>query len=467
MSWLTRRIRVNTASSQRDTLDTLSETLHDRPSFRGNSLARFAADVYGLLTSLIAATITARVLGPGARGFYATLVLLIVLFVQVFNAGLGEAAVVLAGKGRFALKTASQATTAAILPMSLGSALVFLAAATSILHPDSPNHRLAIVLASVAVFLNVLSTTIVWFLVAEERIPVVAALTAAGLTVSTLTLWLLMAHFRFNAAGAVLGTLSGLVVSTTGTLAFLRRAALPLAPRWNWDYLKAALKFGTAVQLSNILVQMTARLDLVLVYRLAGSTEAGNYSIALTVGALVTLAPMAFAFVSFPRLAHLKEFEARSFTTRLTRIGLASAFLSAVILAAATPLIIPILFGTEYTAAIGPTLVLIASGIFWSGQWLLARAAAAQGHTAPLFVSFSLSFVMMVILDIVLIPHWGMRGAAFAALVSSVVGLGVVARYYALSSWPLSGFLPRFSDAASMVTMLRDLVRSWRTTKTV
>lgn len=433
-----------------------------RPSFRGNSLARFASDIYGLVTAFIVATVTARVLGPSARGFYSTLALLIVLFVQVFNAGLGEAAVVLSGRDRFPLRTATRATAAVLLPLSVASVPIFVVAANAILQPASTNHRLAIVLGASAVFINVVSTTIVWFLVAEERISVVAALTALGSTVTVVTLCLFVAVYHLNASGAVLGTVCGLTVTLVGIGFCLRRSDLPLAPRWNGSYLKRAFRFGVAVQLSNLLVQMTGRLDLVLVYRLSGSGDAGRYSIALTIGSLVTSVPMAIAFASFPRLANLDEVDARTLTTQITRIGLTSALLSAVFLAVATPLALPIVFGSAYAAATAPTLVLLLGSILWSGQWLLARAAAAQGRPRSLFVSFVWSFGVMVALDLVLIRPFGIVGAAVAALVASAAGLIAAGSYYASGSWSLRDFLPRPTDVTYLVATVKDLARSGR-----
>src|SRR5918911_930539 len=131
-------------------------------SFRNNLAARLVADTYGLATSLVAATITARVLGPSGRGFYASLVLLSVLFVQVFNAGLGEAVIVLVGRGEATLPSAVSATMAAVVPLAVLGAFVFIAVGWLSLHVVSFNDRAALLIGAGVVFFNTLSTTIAW-----------------------------------------------------------------------------------------------------------------------------------------------------------------------------------------------------------------------------------------------------------------------------------------------------------------
>ncbi len=431
-------------------------------SFRNNLAARLVADTYGLVTSLVAATITARVLGPSGRGYYASLVLLSVLFVQVFNAGLGEAVIVRVGRGETSLQRAVAATMAAIFPLSLAGALVFVVVGWFSLRAVTANEKTALVIGGLVVLFNTISTTLAWFLVSQQKIVLLAVLNIASGTTTTVAIYALVSGVHLQASGAMIASGIGCAAILLPLVGALRRDGISFKPAWAPDYLRAAVRFGAVVQLANLLVQMTGRLDLILVYRIAGSAAAGRYSVALTLGALVGSIPMAIAFTSFPVLPSVAQDEAQPYIAALFRIGVAASIACSLVLAALTPVLIPVVFGSPYRGAVAPSLLLLPSGVLWSGQWILCRAAAARGAPRSLFVSFSCSFVIMIALDALLIAPFGIVGAAAASLVSSAVGFLLAILYYAQSGGALHALVPRVGDAAKFVATVREMVGAVR-----
>lgn len=428
------------------------------PSLRQNSMARLVADLLGVAFALVAATVAARILGPAGKGYYSSLLLLAGLVIQIFGAGLGEAAIVLAGRGKASLATAVSGTVFAILPLSLGAGVVFWAVATAALETADPERGTAVVLGSVLVVLNTCYTTFVAFLVARERLVAVAVLSVVATGAGTAALWFLLAVADGGMGAAIFASVVGAVLGLGGTVVVLYRAGIPLRPRLVRSYLPEAFRLGVALQVSSLLVLLTARLDLLLVYRLSDAAEAGGYSVALTIGALVGSAPIAVSYASFPRLAVLGEEEAGALTRQVVRVGMAAALVVGAVLAAASPLVIPLAFGSEYSPAIGPTLILVPGGILWSGQWLLCRAAAARGVPRPLLVSFATSFVTMLVLDLVLIGPLGGEGAALAAAVASALGLAIALGYYRRAGHDLGAFVPRPADFGTFLTTVKGLV---------
>lgn len=428
------------------------------PSLRRNSLARLVGDLLGIGFALVAATVAARLLGPAGKGYYSSLLLLGGLMIQLFSAGLGEAAIVLAGRGQATLARAVSGTMAALVPLSMVAGLVFWATATAVLESAEPDRGAAVAFGSVLVFLNTGYTTVVAFLIAKERLVVVAVISVASAASATATLWYFLAVRGDGVGAAMLAAVIGAVVGLAATLAVLRRASVSLRPRLARDYLPAAFRLGAALQVSNLLVLLTARLDLLLVYRFSGASEAGGYSVALTIGALVGSVPIAVSYASFPRLAMLEEAQARALTRQVVRVGMAAAISAGAVLAAASPFVIPLAFGSEYSPAVVPTLILIPAGILWSGQWLLCRAAAARGVPRPLLLSFAASFLAMLVLDLMLIGPFGAEGAAVAAAVAPALGLVVALRYYRGLGDDMRGFLPRPADFSAFVATVRQML---------
>lgn len=425
------------------------------PSLKGNSVARLVSDVWALLMSLVAATVTARLLGPSGKGFYSTLVLLAAVFMQLFGAGLGEAAVVFGNSGRFPLRRAVGAAMTPILPFSVIGAVAFAVGAGLILRPHTSEDHLAILFGGALVGVMILYIAAGWFLLAQERVVWLAVLATVMATLTTGGLWLFMAVAHLGSAGAVLGTLVAGTTVLIASAVLLHRVNLLPRPGWVRGFLRPAVRFGAQLQLSDLLVTLTGRLDLVLVYRLRDSTTAGSYSVALTIGALVAMVPIVIAYVVYPRLARIDEVEARRITTQAFRLGMVFAAGIAGALALLTPLAVPAIFGSAYRGATVPTLVLLPGGVLMSGQWLLCRAAAARGKPKALSMSFLASFVTMIALDFLLIPSFGAVGAAIGALASSIVGIGISFYYYVRWGWQISSFMPNGSDVDLLMSTMR------------
>jgi O-antigen/teichoic acid export membrane protein len=426
-----------------------------RPSLKANSAARLVSDISALGFSLIAATVTARLLGPSGKGYYSTLLLLGGVFVVCFSAGLGEAAIVLTGRRRFSNDTAIPATVLAIGVLSVFSALLFVVVAYLAVGAETANDRTAILIGGVLSTVNVLYNTTAAFLLGQERVVLVAVLAIIAAGLSTAALWVLLAVGDLGAAGALLGGVIGSSVALAATIVYLRRSNVVLRPRWSAAYLRSAFPFGASLQVSNLLVLMTARVDLVFVYRLANPSEAGRYSVALTIGTIVASVPTALSYASFPRLATVGEEEARQLIAQLFRVGIVAALVCGAALAVLTPVAIPLAFGSAFSGAIAPTLLLIPGGILWSGQWILCRASAARGQARPLLVSFLASCVTMVVLDLVLIAPFGGVGAATASLIASAVGLLVSILYYRRWGWDWASMVPRVEDLSALVQEVR------------
>ena len=432
------------------------------PSLRGNTLARFLADAYVLVASLAAATITARLLGPAGKGFYSGLLLLAVLFVHVFGAGLGEAAVVMVGRGRATLRDAAPSTLCAVALLGALGALAFLLGADVAFHPDTSEERLAVLCGGVLVAANVYSQATMQLLVSLERLVVVAVMTVLLTTATTVALYLLLAAAGWGLPAAVLASVAGAAVLSVGFTLALRREGVPLRLRWAPGYLASAVRLGAAVQASNVLVIMSGRLDLLLVYRLSGEASAGTYSVALTVAALVGAVPMALSHATFPRLAALDDAEADALTRRLCRTATVAALAASAGLAVLAPVVVPAFFGDAYGAAVAPTVVLLPAGVLWSVQFVVCRAAAARAAPRALVVSFAASFATMVLFDLVLIEPFGGVGAALATLASAVVGVGFALGFARRAGWSPGALLPRPHDALELFADLLQVLRSLR-----
>jgi stage V sporulation protein B len=417
-----------------------------RPALVAGSLARLGADVGAFVLGGMAALITARWLGPAGKGLFATLVFLTDIGSRMSTLGLGEGAISFVGRRLADAQRAISATLAGVGFASIAGAMGVFAVSVLVFSPESGSTWAAVAIGAAGVPVAVAVGALTHILNVQQRVVaasgiflLTSALTLTGVAVFVMVLDLGVAG---AVAGSVLGTGGGVLVAAV----VVKRRETRLTPVWDNDYLRLVLPYGLRLELSQILVYGAARLDVLLVYSLAGADDAGFYSVALTIATVVGFAPFAISYATFPHLPRLDERAAASLTAMSVRYGVSAALLAALIAAVITPPATPLLFGTQFEPAVVPALILIAGAVASGGQWLLARAAAAAGDARLLLRSYGLSLVVMVLLDLGLIPAFQARGAAIASVVASVAGLVFCLVSYRGAGAVLASFIPRPAD---------------------
>lgn len=423
-----------------------------RPSLSRNSAARFAAEAASLVLGAATATVTARLLGPSTKGLLSALSFVTALLAHACLLGLGDAAVVRVGKREATPQEALSSSLGVALLSSTAGALLLLVYAWLVLPLDQPYVGLAVATACLSLPVNLAGLVMIGLLNAQERMVSSSSIFLSITGTAAVLTYLFIGVAHWSVWGGMLGGILGLVVGLIAASVLVRRDGLHFRPRLDPAYVRPALRFGVRVQASYMLTIAVARLDLLLVYSLAGSADAGIYSIALTFGTLSGTVAIALSYASFPRLPQLGEAEAAALTVRLVRMGLAAALLVSVAAAAFVPILTRFILGRAYAGATVPALVLLVGGVLWSGQWLLARAYAAQGNPSVQFVSFLVNLVTMVALDLVLIPTWRSTGAAVASVIGPAVGLAVcLQRHRRLSGGSVVALLPTGEDFRALV----------------
>ncbi len=430
-----------------------------------NSAARFLAESAGLAFGMVAGVLTARWLGPADKGLFSSLTFLAALVVQLSSMGLGDAAIVLVGQRRATVQRAVAVTLFATVCSALVATIILWPAASVAFAEDWDHVRSATVIACAGVPVSTLAYVLGFLLAAQERIVAESVVVGVTSAMTMVGIVLFVGVLPLSLPGALLASVLGSGIGLVVAVVLVSRCGLSLRPRADWDYLRAALRYGVPVEASYLVTLMFLRVDLLVVYSLAGAAAAGQYSVALTVAALVGLLPTAISHATFPRTATLEEHEANRLTVQAFRFGVVAAVAGSLALAAAIPFAVPLLFGPAFRPAVAPAILLIAGGIIWSSQWLLCRAAAARGRPGLLLWSFTVGLVVMITLDVILVPRLGLVGAALGSTAGPAAGLLLCLRAYHRSPWwtlPLSELIPRGTDVRALVTQSFGLLTNGR-----
>jgi len=264
--------------------------------------------------------------------------------------------------------------------------------------------------------------------------------------------------WRGGIVGAMVASALSIAITAAAALVVVARGGTQLKPLWDAGYFRAAIGLGARLQVASLLVNVAGRFDQLLVYSLSGAAAAGQYSVALTYGTLAFLPPFALAYATFPRLSAATPEDAAALIAKGSRVAVAMTFAVAIPMTALAPLAIRIAFGKAFAPAAAPAMILTGASIVLAAQFFLARGRAARGELRLLIESFGITAAVMIALDWLLIPRFGLMGAAVASLAGNMAGL---LRCLAARGWMqprLALLVPRRGELAEAARSLRALV---------
>ena len=205
-----------------------------------------------------------------------------------------------------------------------------------------------------------------------------------------------------------------------------RTFGLTPRPRWAVNSIVMQIRGGSPALVTSLSQTMIFRLDRLLLGLFATTAQVGLYSVAATMTEALLLIPASIAQVMFHRIA--------SSTTRLhalARLRIASlslCILSALVLGLAAPQLVTLLFGQAYISSVMPLRILLVGAIAMGSYLVDIACVNAMGRLANASMLTLAGLMLIAILDVALIPHYGMNGAAVASTFSYVVMAILAAR---------------------------------------
>ena len=192
----------------------------------------------------------------------------------------------------------------------------------------------------------------------------------------------------------------------------------------SWDATLAVSR-GTAPFVgSDLLNQLYARIDLLLIASLLGTTQVGFYALGAKFVEVGVIPLLLFGTAAYPLLSRLAaenpgHFE-RAAREVLYLICLLSAWL-AVGIACLVPLLVPLIFGDAFRPALPllPWFALLALGK--GGEIALYRLMYSLHAQTQYLRCLLVGTITIAVLNVALIPRLGIFGAVLAAVVSSLV----------------------------------------------
>ncbi|MBC5798671.1 MAG: polysaccharide biosynthesis C-terminal domain-containing protein [Candidatus Eremiobacteraeota bacterium] len=249
------------------------------------------------------------------------------------------------------------------------------------------------------------------------------------------TLLALIGFHRLNPYTSSLAYVIPTVLLTVWRLIALRRFIRFRLP----DFAEATRRlftYGFGAYGINILNTFAAQIDQALVVKFLSPADLGAYTVALTIGRLPSTIAQALVVVLLPRATALEFDAALTLVARAARVNLVGTAVASTVLALVVPTALPFLYGHAFSISVGVAEILLLQVVISSTTSVLAQSFLATGRPVFLTILQALGLGTAVPFLLMLIPRFGLIGAALALLASTLVRLA-----FMMVSYPL--FLKR------------------------
>lgn len=178
---------------------------------------------------------------------------------------------------------------------------------------------------------------------------------------------------------------------------------------------------GWPVAMASLAVMVYMRIDQVMLGMLSSPTSVGAYAAAIRLSEAWHFLPVAIVASAFPVLVQTRENNRILYARKLQRLYSSMVLLSVCValpLSLASPILVSLVFGQDYTAAIPVLAIHVWTSVFVvlglvGVKWLIAENLSHMVLYQTVFGA-----VLNIILNILFIPRYGVAGAAAATLSS-------------------------------------------------
>jgi O-antigen/teichoic acid export membrane protein len=415
-----RSLQVYTGVSRQEAMST----------FTLNALSTFITQVWAFGLAFLINMIIARVLGPSGKGTVA-LVVLVPAFASLFlRFGVDIANIYFLGSKKHTLQAILGNSLMVVIATNLVAVPLYIIFIPLISDTIAAGVEPSLLLlASLLLPLNLIIGYLSPIFLGLQRVKKYNFITLWGKVTALFFILILVVALRLGVVGAVCANILALALVVSWALKELSKD-VSVRPILNPALLKESVFFGFRAYLGNAVQFFNYRLDVFLVNYFIGVTNVGLYSIAVAIAELLWYVPQAVATILFPRTAAAGAGKAKLFTPKVCRNTFLSTLIAALGLSVVSKPLIVFIYGEAFAPSVIPLWLLMPGVVALGISKVLCSDLAGRGLLQYGAYSSAISLVATVVCDLLLIPSWGIAGAAVASSISYCIATIVVLIFY-------------------------------------
>lgn len=399
------------------------------PNFARNTLLGFISGAAVTSSGFIGSAIAARLLGPDDFGVVAYVVWCVTIAVAVANMGSDVVQQRFIPHLRAAGKNDQvDGLVGSIVRLSMGAVVVV--GVLLVVYLNGPG-REALEEGSPQSLVIVIAIALTWFICwrmadlylfnlrGEQRFDKLARISTASallrVTTTVVGAWL------FGVPGALVGYIAATILPATRLFPLLR-----LKPSVDQTLRSEVVSFTLMSWTIGVVGNLVfGRTQIVFLEHYTSIGTVGLFAVALTVAEMAAQLPQLLLSALLPRFSEQSGQGAHDHMKRLYRTM--TALMAMVMLplglclAAITPVLVPLIFGADFAGAAGvASILLIAIAINSVGGTNLSLILSL-GKNSILWISNAVGLVGVIALSFLLIPHYGLMGAAWSRAIVQIL----------------------------------------------
>ncbi len=401
-------------------------------NFSKGIVITFFARIVSLILGVFSSVIIARRLGPEGKGIYMLAILLPSLIVAFANLGIGPATVYYVAKKRYSRPEVAGNNILFALGISIFSlvcGLLLILFFNQTIFPGVAKIYLIFGLSLIPfslifVYLNSIFVGAQRF-IEYNFINILHSL----LFLSFIIIGLLA--FRAGISGAIFALAFAWFTTDMVLLKLTKGVSGGINFRLNLDYCKKISTYGIQAHLANIIGFLNLRLDIFIVNRFLNLSAVGFYSVAVILAERIWMVSQVASIIIFPMISgEIDEHKRKEFTPLVARIVFWITATGAIILFFLSHWIIEMLYSSVFLPAVRPVQILLFGIVTLSISRILAHDLAGRGR--PILNAYIAigSLFTNIILNVILIPKYGISGVALASTVSYTISFLVTLWIY-------------------------------------
>jgi O-antigen/teichoic acid export membrane protein len=380
--------------------------------------------VFQLITLVAITILVTRVTGAQGRGIYTLAASVASLSSFVAGLGISWAGIYYIGKRQFPLADVVS-TLLTVSSVAAGVTMAILAVAYVVFQPTY-FHEMSPAQAAMMVALTglfQLATTSSSIVLGLNRPLEYAGLSAIQVVVALVLQAIFALAGSLTATSALVALAVGLAISAGLGFVLVGREA-PIRFGFDSKILRSFLNFGLRGYTATLMMTVSYRLDALIVNGLSGVASVGYYSIATAMAEALWYGANGLALVMFPQISSMEKKEADRITPVVCRNAVFVTLIGALVMFALGQQLILTVFGPAMMSAVHPLWLLLPGIVTLTVAKIISSYLSGIGKPILSTYLAAGSMVLTIALDLLLIPRYGISGAAGA---SSIVYTGTAA----------------------------------------
>lgn len=400
----------------------------------------FIIKIIYLLGSFVVSIMLARLLGPSGKGMVAALFVMPNLLTSLADLGVRQAAAYTIGQGEESVQDVFSSSLVIWLTTSVISIAVFAVYLQLYSTIDFSTAMIAIGIIYIPV--KILDAYYYGVHQGLQQIGVMNSRHVIAFSVRLFSIIILVWMLNTGVEGAAVAMIISLLF--VGIFSYMKtKNQLKFSFKYKRNLPKKLLSRGVIFALALFILNINYRIDILVLERFVSSADLGIYTTASGLAELVWQLPSAIAVVIFSSSANQKDDDsAITTTTKTVRVSLFISLIGSIVFAMLSSWIVPFLYGEAFRESAVIINLLLPGIVIIIIVQIIHATLSGRGYPLMGFSMLIVGVIVNIILNTILIPVYGIHGAAVASTISYTIGgLGFSYIFSKKMAVPLKDFL--------------------------